>query len=195
MRNLFWILPLFILASCGGGTSSNNAASSVAKTVKSGDYETRAIPGVEGFVTAIKRNGVGRTMEEGTLLNGKKHGAWLIYDDVKQTIIEITNYHNGVKSGMSIKPNFARVAEKSYYAEGILHGVKETYGSSAKATANSNYVNGKLEGKVVKYYDDGTTLKEESHYKKGLLDGTSKYYNQDGSVKLEYIYKNGKMVK
>jgi len=194
MRNLLWILLLCLFMSCSGSTGSNSTTP-VTETVKQGDYEITAIPDVEGLERAIKRNGVGRTMEEGTLLNGKKHGTWLVYDDIKQTIIEISNYHNGAKSGMSITPNFARVAEKSYYAGGILHGVKETYGSTAKPTASSNYINGKLEGKVVKYYDDGKILKEESHYKSGLLHGTSKYYNQDGSVKLEYTYKNGKMVK
>jgi len=196
MKNILYILPFFLLLSCGDSGSSNNATTTSAPApVNVGDYETTPIPGVDGLVRAIKKNGVGRTMEEGTLLNGQKHGAWLIYDDVKQTIIEIINYHNGKRSGMTIKPNFARLAEKSYYANDILHGVKETYGSSAKPTASSTYINGKLEGKVVKYYDDGTTLKEESNYKNGVMHGSSKYYDQEGNIKLEYTYKNGKMVK
>ncbi len=194
MRHLLWIIPLFLFISCGGNTGSNTATP-IIESVKQGDYEITAIPGVEGLERAIKRNGVGRTMEEGTLLNGKKHGTWMFYDDVKQQIIEITNYHNGAKSGMSVKPKFARVEEKSYYANSVLHGPKETYGSTAKVTSSGTYINGKLEGKVVKYYDDGTTLKEESEYKNGVMHGNSKYFDEQGKVKLEYTYKNGKMVK
>lgn len=195
MKNLIYILPLFLLFACGDSDSSNNAVATTAAPVNMGDYETTQIPGVDGLVRAIKRNGVGRTIEEGTLLNGQKHGAWIIHDDVKQTIIEIVNYHEGKKCGVSVKPNFAREKEKSYYANGLLHGPSETYGNSAKPTMSSTYINGQLEGKVVKYYEDGKTLKEESNYKNGKMDGVSKYYDQEGNVKLEYTYKNGKMVK
>jgi len=195
MKNLLYILPLFLLFACGDSGSSSNVAATTAAPVNVGDYETTPIPGVNGLVRAIKKNGVGRTMEEGTLLNGQKHGAWIIHDDVKQNIIEIVNYHEGKKCGVSVKPNFAREKEKSYYANDLLHGPKETYGNNAKPTMSSNYVNGQLEGKVVKYYEDGKTLKEESNYKNGKMDGSSKYYDQEGNVKLEYMYKNGKMVK
>ena len=195
MKNLLYILPLFLLFACGGSGGSNNAATTATTPVNVGDYETIDIPGVNGLVRAIKKNGVGRTIEEGTLLNGQKHGAWLIHDDVKQTIIEIVNYHEGKKCGVSVKPNFARVAQKSYYANDQLHGPSETYGNTAKPTMSSTYVNGQLEGKSVKYYEDGTTLKEESNYKNGKMDGVAKYYDEQGNVKLEYTYKNGKMVK
>ncbi len=87
MKNLIYILPLFLLFACGDSGSSNNATTTAATPVNVGDYETTPIPGVNGLVRAIKKNGVGRTMEEGTLLNGQKHGAWIIHDDVKQTVI------------------------------------------------------------------------------------------------------------
>lgn len=99
MKNLFYVLPLLLLFACGGSGGSNNAAAPAAAPVNVGDYETSPIPGVDGLVRAIKKNGVGRTIEEGTLLNGQKHGAWLIHDDVKQQIVEIVNYHEGKKCG------------------------------------------------------------------------------------------------
>jgi len=195
MKNLRYLFPLLFLFACGGSGGSDTAVTTAAAPVNVGDYETVAIPGVDGLVRAIKKNGVGRTIEEGTLLNGQKHGAWIIHDDVKQQIVEIVNYHEGKKCGVSIKPNFAREKEKSYYANDVLHGPSETYGNNAKPSMSSTYVNGQLEGKVVKYYDDGTTLKEESNYKNGKMHGSSKFYDQEGNVKLEYTYKNGKMVK
>ncbi len=196
MKNLFYILPLLLFFACGDSGSSNNAnTTTAAAAVNIGDYETTPIPGVDGLVRAVKKNGVDRVMEEGTLLNGQKHGAWIIHDDVKQTVKEIVNYHEGRKCGVSIKPNFARVAERAFYANDQLHGPSETYGNNAKPVMSSNYVNGQLEGKVVKYYEDGTTLKEESNYKNGKMDGVAKYYDQEGNVKMEYKYKDGKLVK
>jgi len=50
MKNLLYILPLFLLFACGDSGNSNNAATTATAPVNVGDYETTAIPGVDGYM-------------------------------------------------------------------------------------------------------------------------------------------------
>ena len=56
-----------------------------------------------------------------------------------------------------------------------------------------NYVDNKLEGKVLQYYEDGK-LEETGTYKNGKIDGEYFHYDKVGKLVEKQIYKNGNLI-
>jgi len=56
-----------------------------------------------------------------------------------------------------------------------------------------NYVDGKKEGKTVRYYESGK-VEWERNYVDGEEEGKSVWYDEDGNITDEDIYKDGECV-
>lgn len=75
----------------------------------------------------------------------------------------------------------------------MRHGEYKEF-NYATVKEQRNYKNGKLEGLVKIFYDNGK-LMEDGMYQNGLREGVSKWYDQEGNVTITYEYKNGELVK
>ncbi len=64
----------------------------------------------------------------------------------------------------------------------IIEGPLKVFYPSGKLKGEVNYKNGKLHGRAVKYYEDGTTIKSELHYEQGKLHGLQKRYYKTGAL-------------
>lgn len=131
---------------------------------------------------------------EGAYKNGNMDGKWIKYLDpegivtrlrydkkipqdstpdlqlLKNKIWEIQNFQDGVREG-----------EKIYYA----------YYSIDKPKGIINYKNGKLDGKSIRYYDNGIIYYEQN-YKEGELEGYERFYHYNGQLKQEGKFVQGK---
>lgn len=145
------------------------------------------------IAAAVVKDGSGNLAESGTLQSGKKVGNWTEYYP-NGLVKTVTSYVNGMKEGLRVELNNSGQMEKRMnYHEDLLHGeYKEFKYSTLKE--ERFYQDGKLEGTVKIYYDNGKIM-EEGAYKNGTRDGVSKWYDQEGNVTIEYEYKNGQLVK
>jgi len=111
----------------------------------------------------------GNILAEGKFINQKKDSIWKYYlDRESNPLVSTETYIAGILDGESI----------TYYVD------------SGEPTEIIIYKNGKKEGKLLKYFPDGT-LMTESYYKNGLPDGSFIHYHMDGKVQIEGKYKNG----
>ena len=82
------------------------------------------------------------------------------------------------------------MADERVWKDGMLNGTRSSYFEDGKIKYKSQFVNDKVEGKVVFYYQSGK-IDAEGTYKNDLKEGTWKYYNEDGSAKRTDTYKDG----
>ena len=98
------------------------------------------------------------------------------------------SYYNS-KSG-NIKPKLY-----CYYVNGIKHGEEITFDnetdnySKVQIDQICNYYNGKLNGKLTRYYSNGNLEKEE-YYQDNYREGECKYYNENGTLDEVINYNN-----
>ncbi|MBZ0326024.1 MAG: hypothetical protein K8F54_00330 [Altibacter sp.] len=127
---------------------------------------------------------------EGRFEHGKEVGTFKFYcescKDKPTAVKEYTSANNLarvkyftmkgklVSEGMMEDQN--RIGEWVYYHE-----------KSAAVMTRENYVKGKLEGKKITYYPDGT-ITEELNFKNGRMEGENNYYSPEGVLikKLKY---------
>lgn len=111
----------------------------------------------------------GILMAEGKFVNQKKEGLWKYYiNQESNSLVSSETYINGILNGESI----------TYYTD------------SSKTAEIVFFKNGKKDGKLLKYFPDGT-LMTESYYKDGFPDGTFNHYHMDGKIQIEGKYSNG----
>ena len=72
-------------------------------------------------------------------------------------------------------------------------GLIFTYYSNGKKFSQEYWKRGKLQGRRIEWYPDGTVKKLDT-YKKGSLNGISKKYSEDGELEVHQRYKNDEMV-
>lgn len=134
----------------------------------------------------------GAKQQQGDYLNGRKHGNWTEYTS-DGLVKSVTSYVDGKKQGSYIElDNRGQLLIAAYYHNDVLHGDWKQY-IRTKAKEERVYVNGKLEGTVMIYYDNGKIM-EEGSYANGVRDGLSKWYDQEGNVTIEYEYNAGELV-
>ncbi len=122
-----------------------------------------------------------------------KQGNWIEYHP-NALVKSITPYVEGKIEGLRTEFSTTGQLEKSQeFHNDQLHGIYKEWRYSATKEERL-YKNGKLEGVVKIYYDNGKIM-EEGLYKNGTRDGVSKWYDQEGNVTIEYEYKNGELVK
>ncbi|MDR0543095.1 MAG: hypothetical protein LBH19_12910 [Dysgonamonadaceae bacterium] len=84
------------------------------------------------------------------------------------------------------------LSEVKNYSKGYLNGEVISYYGDGKTVKNKATVkNGKVDGPVYRYSQDGR-LEYEKGMKDGIDDGPERRYDESGKVIAETIYKNGK---
>lgn len=130
--------------------------------------------------------------ESGDYLNGQRNGTWTEFHS-NGLVKAVTGYVNGVKQGSYTEiDDRGQLQVAAYYHNGALHGDWKKF-NRTRIKEERVYDNGKLEGMVKIYYDDGKIM-EEGSYANGVRDGLSKWYDQEGNVSIEYEYKAGELV-
>ena len=74
----------------------------------------------------------------------------------------------------------------------IVAGELTRYFKNGKVASIMNFKDGKLDGKAVKYYDDGVTMRSELIYAAGRLAGVQKRFYKSGALYKEEMYLDGK---
>lgn len=176
---------LLFLSSCGDKPVDTESAST--------DPAGFVIEPVEGTDFQHASKSAGNVLsEEGYLLNEEKTGVWTTYHQDGR-IKSLQHYLGDRLHGVSLKfNNRGQIEEKAYFDQGTPDGYYATY-RFGRPQEEMNYVNGKLEGTVKKFYTNGK-LREEIDFRNGVQHGSYKYYNEDGTLSLEYTYENGEKI-
>ncbi|WP_051189717.1 toxin-antitoxin system YwqK family antitoxin [Daejeonella oryzae] len=79
------------------------------------------------------------------------------------------------------------------YKEGIREGefIHYSYSSIDKPKSVTNFKNGEIDGKSIRYFDNGLIYYEQN-YKNGKLEGYERIYHPNGQLKQSGQYKNSK---
>ncbi len=187
MKPLFFLITLFLLASCNQPLAPREAANLPG-------FEISDIRGT-AFSKAVKKNPEsGRIVEEGELYQGKLSGTWVKYDDSKQTIQTISSFVDGMRHGLYLEfDKLGKVSKQARYASDQLDGLMVEYGRNTRKEKEANYKDGQLHG-FYREYNSGGKMTKEVEYKDGKQDGYMRYYNDEGVKTVEYIFKNGEKV-
>ena len=149
--------------------------------------------GNDGLESVSVTDNQGNITFQGTLVNGKKVGAWIEFN-ANGSPKKITPYVSGKKEGWLIEFNTTgQFTKKVLYRNNLRHGPYREYNYTTLKEERF-YQNDKLEGVVKLYYDNGKVM-EEGNYVNGTREGVSKWYDQNGKKTIEYTYKNGELVK
>ncbi len=129
---------------------------------------------------------------QGDYLNGQRTGTWTEYSQTGMPKT-ITTYVDGIQQGAYFEiDDRGQLQKVAYYGNGQLNGDWKQF-NHTRIKEERHYANGKIDGMVKIYYDNGKIL-EEGQYAKGLRNGISKWYDQEGNVTIEYEYNNGELV-
>lgn len=168
---------------------------------------------IHGEVVLYSKNG---TLKESTsYLNGLNDGEQIIYyktGELKERIPYQNNKINGIYKGYDKLGNLFTVGlykdglkegvwksdpldKKKYkkvyiYKNDKKHGQQITYNNFLQIIEESNYKNGVLDGKHIKY-ENGKCI-EDYIYNKGLPTGKKASYDDNGNIKLSIEYIDGK---
>jgi TonB family protein len=74
----------------------------------------------------------------------------------------------------------------------IKNGISKSWNKNGQLLSQSNYVNGKQDGKSQTWYDDGK-LKREMTFSNGQIEGKSLSWYNNGQLQSEATYVNGKI--
>ncbi len=195
MKNSILLFGFFTLFSaCGNGGGLGNGSGA---TVDTNNFELTDIPGSD-YKKAVKKDGDGRILQEGTLLDGKKFGTWITYYPEKQIPRTISNFVNGLFNGPYMElNNRGQIEMMAGYKNNALDGEYVKF-KNGKAKEKAGYKNGKMDGTYISFFDDykhSDQVQKEFNYKNGELDGTYRFYDEEGNMTLEYLYKKGKKIR
>lgn len=186
---LYFIFLLMVLISCSSPDSSNVPPEEgiPANAIQQRFDDSPSLTGIS------LNDGSGNLSQSGLIADGKRVGSWVEYYPTG-LVKSLVSYVNGKKEGLALELNSSGQLEKRMmYHNDQLHGdYKEFKYTTLKE--ERNYQNGKLEGMVKVYYDNGKIM-EEGAYQNGTRHGISKWYDQEGNVTIEYEYNNGQLVK
>lgn len=168
------------------------AASSSGSVAEVDGFQLTDLP--DGTTHAIKNTTDGIRAEEGTLIDGKKSGAWIEYYTKDGRVKSITNYANGKKNGLQIQlSDRGQTTAEGYYKDDKRHGKQSTFKFGSRLVKEVEYNMG-IEDGMFKEYNNQGKIQKERYFKNGVLDGVFKQYNENGDVILEYLYENGQQV-
>lgn len=188
MKGYILILGLVLLGACGENKDEYGDYSDLPEGAVIDSYE---------HDEDLKRVSVysgSYVIEQGDYYKGRRHGTWIVYQPNTSNISSMTTFVNGKKNGVHLKmtSNGASIEEKIYFKNDLPHGKYLKY-AFTRIEEERSYVNGQLDGMVVKYYPNGNRM-EESPFVNGLRHGIARWYDQEGNLTIEYAYENGVLI-
>ena len=136
-------------------------------------------------------------MAEGKFVNQKKAGVWKYYlDQESNALVSTEEYSNGVLNGESITyyPNTEQPTEVIVFKNGKMNGSLRKFFQDGTLMTESYYNDGLPDGKFIQYYMDGK-LQIVGNYKNGIQTGEWKYFDKDGDFIDEEEFKKQADVK
>jgi len=188
MKSILFVLSTLLLVACGGTTGGGGGV-----TANLDGFTTESAGG--GVSVAVKKDGEGKLLEKGYLVNGAKSGMWMTYyaDKDAGRIRTIASYTNGILNGPYMElSNRGQIETEVNYMNNKYHGTITNY-KFGRPTSVKEYKNGELDGTSTDFFSDGD-IQKEVNFKGGKQHGNMKWYNEDGQVTMEYEYKNGEKV-
>ncbi|MCU0349153.1 MAG: hypothetical protein MUC59_19600 [Saprospiraceae bacterium] len=153
-------------------------------------FEITSLPGSDMQQASLK-DAKGKLLESGTILNGKKHGEWVVYQKEKDLPLKVANYVDGVLNGPYFEfAPYGQVSLVSNYRNNLLHGHFVKY-KSIRKEEEGYYLEGQLDGIFKKYFDGQDKVQQEIAFKQGKQHGEHLFYNEKGEVSMRYTYENG----
>ncbi|HPE82860.1 MAG TPA: toxin-antitoxin system YwqK family antitoxin [Aequorivita sp.] len=132
---------------------------------------------------------------EGTFEHGKEVGEFKFYcEDCKNQPMVIKNF-TGKDNIADVKyftvkgklVSEGKMRDKERIGEWVYYHEK-----SNNVMTRENYVNGKLDGKIITYYPNGK-ITQETTYKNGIKEGEDNYYSPDGILLKKLLYANDQL--
>ena len=187
MRNLLLLIVLVnLMTACQQKPAD-------AQAIDLQDFVVQDIPGSD-MKRATLMDVKGKIKEEGTILNGRKHGLWTIYHKDRDIPASIGSYVNGVPNGPLYEfAPYGQLEQMRGFTNNVPDG-RFAKLKSINKIEEGTYMNGILEGNFKKYYDGTEIVQQEMNYKQNKLDGDIVYYNDKGEVTMKYVYKDGEKV-
>jgi major membrane immunogen (membrane-anchored lipoprotein) len=198
-RILFAILLAFLAIACGNNDRSipagaSSGTGSKAPALDLSKFKLTNVPGTD-LQKAQMRSEDGLILEEGLVRNGKRFGAWVVYQPKKEIPLSITNFIDDNYAGVFTQYNQSGQIELLCgYSDNKLDGFFARYRNGRK-TEEGIYKNGVYDGVYKKYYDGKEIAQQEVSYKDGKMDGITRFYDETGNLIMEYEYKNGEKIK
>lgn len=133
----------------------------------------------------------GRLMARGEYDRRNRDGHWQFFSEDGRMVKE-ADYRMGVKDGLHvIYTQKGDTAEVTHWTNNHRNGRWwKRIGTAGYITAN--YVNGGVEGRLVKYDDEGNLVRE-GYYKNGFKHGTNRLY-EHGKLVVEEDWQHGTML-
>ncbi len=195
MKKIILLLLTVMVYACNNNSGGQEAVAPTVKVsapINTHEYEMEDAG--NGLSLATKRNADGNILEQGFMKDGKKQGAWKIYEKTFDFPKYIISYVDGEYNGLYFEyTQRGQVEVQSNYKNNKLHGHWGQY-KLGKIIKTANYVDGLLDGVYRELNQRDESPKMEATYKMGKQDGYMRYYDDKGNVALEYTFKNGKQV-
>lgn len=191
MRYTLYVFLLVAFMSCSQNSNTNGSENPGA------DFDTSAytVEDVSGsnIQYIYKKDDRGDYLEEGFVKNGKRDGAFMVYDPETKHIIEMSHFNEGILHGPQFEYNGRGQLEKRVtLVNGKQHGLYVEY-RNGRYKKMVTYEDGQVDGFIKEFSDRGRLFKY-SEYKDNQLHGDVVNYNEDGNEIVRYEYKNGEKV-
>lgn len=132
-----------------------------------------------------KRMAIGKYVGKET-----KDSTWIYFDE-KGVLISKDDYKLGKKNGTCyVYLPDGKVSEIRNYKDDVLNGEFKDFFDGVNLRSKGTYVDGKMEGRVVYYYPNGTEV-AAGYYRNGLKVGPWIYRTETGKVREKELYRNG----
>ncbi len=194
MKNLIFIsLTILFLSACGKNPPHETAQVQRITPLNLSDYQITDIAG-SNLKRAVKLRPNGSIIEEGTLLDGKRQGAWVLFNEEKPSPKRVANYVEDRLEGVFMEFNSQGQADfVSHYRENVLDGSFARFKLGRKSE-EGNFKMGVHHGTFCNYFSGMDLLEHEVEYAGGKMHGMNRYYNRQGKVVMEYKYERGEKI-
>ncbi|CAM3500630.1 toxin-antitoxin system YwqK family antitoxin [Aequorivita lipolytica] len=140
-------------------------------------------------------DGTNQLRYEGTFEHGKEVGEFKFYCEDCKSQPMVTKIFNSKDNSAEVKyftvkgklVSEGKMQDKDRIGEWVYYHEK-----SKNVMTRENYVNGKLDGKLITYYPNGKTT-QETTYKNGIKEGEDNYYSPDGVLLKKLLYTNNEL--
>lgn len=130
---------------------------------------------------------------EGPFVKGVANGLWKLKTGDGET--QQVQLVAGKKQGeLRWSDKAGQLMQITHYKDDIPDGVHQKYSAAGKMVYQADYVQGKLDGHEIEYYDDGVTLRADRSYRNGELDGPYIYNFPDGKPQSVSTFDHGREV-